>query len=180
MTERTVAHVQLRGRSFVRLLRPTSRGTCGAALCGIRGASPPCGDARFFASRDPPLVACAGAALCGIRGASPPCGEACFFASCDPPLVACAGPLLAAFEARAPLAGSLVSLPPATHLSWHVRDRSVWHSRWRVLPGLDWVHTGATHNASPRLGSSGYARWLARRARSLRGRPVRLPSRHEG
>merc|ERR1712000_68972 len=48
------------------------------------------------------------------------------------------GPLFAAFEARALLAGTLVSLPPATHLSWHVRDRSLWHSRWRVLPGLDW------------------------------------------
>ena len=43
------------------------------------------------------------------------------FASCDPPRAARAGPLFAAFEARALLAGTLVSLPPATHRSWHVR-----------------------------------------------------------
>merc|ERR1712000_593093 len=86
----------LRG-SFLRLLRPTSRGMCGAALCCIRDARAPCG-ARFFVS-------------------------------CDPPLVACAGPLFVAFEMRALLAGTLVSSPPATHLSWHVRGRSLRHSR---------------------------------------------------
>merc|ERR1712098_84802 len=88
----------LRGRSFLRLLRPTSRGMCGTALCGIRDARAPCGDARFFAS-------------------------------CDPPLVACTGPLFVAFEMRALLAGTLVTSPSATHLSWHVRGRSLWHSR---------------------------------------------------
>ncbi len=74
----------LRGRSFLRLLRPTSRGMCGAGRWGIRDERAPCGDARFFAS-------------------------------CDPPLVACAGPV--------------VSSPLATHLSWHVRGRSLGHSR---------------------------------------------------
>jgi len=58
----------LRGRSFLRLLRPTSRGMCGAALWGIRDARAPCGDARFFASCDPPLVGVAesGQPRCGI------------------------------------------------------------------------------------------------------------------
>jgi len=54
----------LRGRSFLRLLRPTSRSMCGAALCGIRDARAPCGDARFFASCDPSHRAST-ASLCG-------------------------------------------------------------------------------------------------------------------
>merc|ERR1712000_603078 len=122
----------LRGRPFLRLLRPTSRGMCGVGLWGIMRALP----AGTLASLPP-----ATHLSWHVRGRSlghyarAPCGDARFFASCDPPLMACAGPLFVAFEMRALLAGTLVSSPPATHLSWHVRARSLWHL---PLFGLDW------------------------------------------
>jgi len=59
----------LRGRSFLRLLRHTSRGMCGAALLGIRDARAPCRAALFSASCDPPRAACAGPLLCLLCGA---------------------------------------------------------------------------------------------------------------
>merc|ERR1712098_120537 len=104
-----------------------------------------------------------GAALWGIRDARARCGAARFFASRDPPLVACAGPLFGAFEMRALVAGPLVSSPLATHLSWHVRGRSLGHSRCaRSLWGRSFLRLSRPTSC----GMRGAALWGIRDARA--------------
>ena len=68
-----------------------------------------------------PLPHCPFAPLCARGGECMAC--------CTRPLVAWAGPLFGAFEMRALLAGTRSSPPPATRLTWHVRGRSLGHSR---------------------------------------------------
>jgi len=89
----------LRGRSFLRLLRPASLGM------------------RIAVSHYTGSLQCVAGRVIDCN--APP----------EPAEGRCVGPLFGAFEMRALLAGTLVSSPPATHLSWHVRGRSLGHSR---------------------------------------------------